>query len=185
MTVYAAKPKPTASLAPIVSSSFASKMLAAFSSKSNAPSPAPSTNSTSPLSTMQDPFTLLSATLFLRTVSGAVFPLLLQPLSFVSNLCHTFPGTLKVTPSAHFSAEMLRATKKGLPSTTIYSLIWTGKDEFDASQAGSEGGAGMGKSLEDEDARRVFAGLLSDLDSNGRVFIGFPSVDARDRANEN
>lgn len=77
---------------------------------------------------------------------------------------------MKVSPSSSFAAEMVRATKKALPSTTAYSLIWTGKDEFDATH-----GDRTVKNQEEEDARRVFAGLLGEFESNGRVFIGFPT----------
>ncbi|KDE08540.1 hypothetical protein MVLG_01317 [Microbotryum lychnidis-dioicae p1A1 Lamole] len=152
---YAVQPKaPTPSFASApaaAASSFASKMLAAFTSKSSA-APAPAlvpTASSSVATPIQDPFTLLAVSLFLRTVSS----------------------TLRVTPTRQFSTEMLRATKKGLPSTTVYSLIWTGKDEFDASQAGKEAVA----TTEEKNARQVFAGLLSNLESSGRVFIGFPT----------
>lgn len=72
----------------------------------------------------------------------------------------------------------MRSTKKGLPSNTTYSLIWTGKDEFDAGRPLETGGGAVenkGKGVDgDEEARRVFAGLMSDLETNGRVFIGFP-----------
>lgn len=149
---YGAKPKPAAvslAAAATATSSFATKMLAAFSKPRPIPAP-PSTASTPTPST--DPFDLLLSTLFLRTVSAE----------------------LKVTPLSHFSAEMLRATKKALPKSTAYSLIWTSKDEFDASRD-SGSSHEKGKGVEgDEDARRVFTGLLSDLETNGRVFIGFP-----------
>ncbi|KAG8883551.1 hypothetical protein FRB97_006398 [Tulasnella sp. 331] len=65
-----------------------------------------------------------------------------------------------------FLTELERATKKQPPATCIYSLIYTGKDEYDASR--------------DEDERNfkttggVFQGLRADLDRAGtsRVFIG-------------
>lgn len=154
LTLTTAKPKPTvtatASSVVAASSSFASKMLAAFSSsKPAAATPPPAVSATPPPPT-KDPFSLLAVTLFLRVVSGS----------------------LKVSPSSTFSAEMIRATKKALPSTTAYSLIWTGKDEFDATHDTSGSTAAA---QEEQDARRVFAGLLSELDSPGRVFIGFPT----------
>ncbi|GAA6015207.1 hypothetical protein JCM11491_000504 [Sporobolomyces phaffii] len=150
MVQYASKPIVMPSLAAAAASttSFASKMLAAFSSRSNpasvtAPPPPPPAAKKS-----HDPLSFLVVNLFLRTVAA----------------------TLKVSPSSHFSSEMIRATKKALPSTTKYSLIWTGKDEFEASR----GEDGKGADGEDE-ARRVFSGLLSDLDVQGRVSIGFPT----------
>lgn len=156
MLRYAVKPKaPVAQLAASAATSttnFASKMLAAFSSRSShsssstsasaspAPSPAPSKPAT-------NPFDHLTVTLFLRTVAA----------------------TLSVSPSTHFSAEMVRATKKALPKTTVYSLIWTGKDEFDASHKSMVEDDG-----EEAEARRVFSGLLSsDLSRQGRVAVGF------------
>ncbi|KAL8283592.1 hypothetical protein RQP46_005387 [Phenoliferia psychrophenolica] len=147
---YAIKPKPTPSLATAAASataattSFASKMLSAFTSR--APTPTTplrsSTPTTSPSTVAKpDPFSFLIANLFLRTVSA----------------------TLRVSPPAHFSQEMVRATKKNLPARTVFSLIWTSKDEF---EVGADG---------EVEAKRVFAGLLSDLETNGRVFIGFPT----------
>lgn len=123
-------------------------MLSAFSTKSTATNATHETTSaTGALASVakQDPLSLVVATLFLRTVVGS----------------------MRVSPSSAFSAEMVRATKKALPAVTAYSMIWTGKDEFDASQGT--------RSEEEDDTRRVFAGLLSNLDQNGRVFIGFPT----------
>ncbi|CEQ42128.1 SPOSA6832_03919 [Sporobolomyces salmonicolor] len=140
------KPKSIPSLAAAASTttSFASKMLAAFSSKSSSstPSPAPTPP---PSKKDKEPLDFTTVTLFLRAVAA----------------------TLKVSPSSHFHTEMVRATKKALPSMTRYSLIWTGKDEFDASQGNEDDEA--------EVARRVFSGLLSSLDVQGRVSIGFPT----------
>ncbi|GAA5870207.1 hypothetical protein JCM16303_001925 [Sporobolomyces ruberrimus] len=150
MIKYATKPKVVPSLAAAAASttSFASKMLAAFSARTTSsstsaiPTPPPIARKE------EDPLSFLTVTLFLRTVAG----------------------TLKVSPSSHFSSEMVRATKKALPSVTKYSLIWTGKDEFEAIRgAGETGNEG------EEEARRVFSGLLSNLDTQGRVSIGFPT----------
>lgn len=156
MVQYATKPKPpppTLASAAASTTSFASKMLAAFSSRtsSNSPSSTPTISSPPPIEKkVHSPLSFLTVTLFLRTVAA----------------------TLKVSPSSHFSQEMMRATKKALPSVTKYSLIWTGKDEFEASR----GGGGGDKAEEgEEEARRVFGGLLSTLDAQGRVSIGFPT----------
>ncbi|GAA6058557.1 hypothetical protein JCM10212_006996 [Sporobolomyces blumeae] len=163
MVQYAAKPKPplqTLASAAASTTSFASKMLAAFSSsRSSSSSPAPPPHSSTPTPSTKkerDPLAFITVTLFLRTVAA----------------------TLKVSPSSHFSSEMVRATKKALPSTTKYSLIWTGKDEFDASRGDSSGESGSSATTaesEGELARRVFSGLLSTLDAQGRVSIGFPT----------
>ncbi|GJN91725.1 hypothetical protein Rhopal_004748-T1 [Rhodotorula paludigena] len=155
------KPKPAVTAASLTSAaassttSFASKMLAAFSSRStasHAPSPVPTPPPAPAASERKeaDPLVHVHVTLFLRTVAA----------------------TLSVSPSAHFASEMLRATKKALPKSTRYSLVWTGKAEFDASHGGR-----TGEGTDDEreaDARRVFSGLLpADLATQGRVAIGF------------
>ncbi|KAG7446407.1 uncharacterized protein BT62DRAFT_986911 [Guyanagaster necrorhizus] len=61
------------------------------------------------------------------------------------------------------SAELHRSTKKNPPSKLKYELIYTGKDEYDASkqcEAGSE--------------KSIFQGLRADIDGTGsaRIFIG-------------
>lgn len=137
MTFYSkTKPSPSV-LATASASNFAGRMLSAFSSK---PSLAPTPSNTPPALDL-DPFTILSANSFLRIVSGH----------------------LKVTPTTAFQNDIVRWTKKPLPKSTIFSLIWTGKEEFDA---GADG---------DSEVRRIFTGLMSDLTTNGRVFIGFPT----------
>ncbi|GAA5922620.1 uncharacterized protein JCM15063_003364 [Sporobolomyces koalae] len=148
MLQYASKPKsaPSLAAAAATTTSFASKMLAAFSSRSASPSLPPSTASTPSTKPEFDPLSRVTVTLFLRTVAA----------------------TLQVSPSKQFSLEMIRATKKPLPSVTKYALIWTGKDEFEASR-GEQTADGH------TEARRVFSGLLSDLDVQGRVSIGFPT----------
>ncbi|BGP12853.1 hypothetical protein JCM10213_005226 [Rhodosporidiobolus nylandii] len=165
MLRYAAKPKPpvaapglaAASAVASSTTSFASKMLAAFSSHKPSSSHSPTSVSTAaptpppaPAKPAKDPLSHLTVTLFLRTVAA----------------------TLAVSPSSHFSAEMLRATKKSLPSVTKYSLVWTGKDEFDASYRSMY--EADEKHEEEAEARRVFSGLLSaNLEQQGRVAVGF------------
>ncbi|GAA6001650.1 hypothetical protein JCM10207_002248 [Rhodosporidiobolus poonsookiae] len=151
MLKYASKPKPAvtalASAAAASTSSFASKMLAAFSSKPSHSASAAPTPPPPPPQPAKDPFAFLTVTLFLRAVAG----------------------TLTVSPSSSFNAEMLRATKKSLPRSTRYSLLWTGKDEFDASHRSM-----YESDSAEADARRVFSGLRSaDLAQQGRVAIGF------------
>ncbi|KAM0793307.1 hypothetical protein ACM66B_000766 [Microbotryomycetes sp. NB124-2] len=149
----AAKPKPKTpaivTAATNASQSFASRMLSAFTSKSS--SSVPTTPQAPPAITKPassaDPLGSINLTLFLRIVNG----------------------TYKVLPSTQFSNEMVRATKKGLPATTTFSLLWTSKDEMDASNEDQAG------AVEENEARTVFSGLLSDLDTQGRVFIGFPT----------
>ncbi|CAE7228758.1 unnamed protein product [Rhizoctonia solani] len=64
------------------------------------------------------------------------------------------------------NAELERATKKKPPSTSTYQLIYTGKDEYDASKREDE--------KEFKDTGSVFQGLRADLDGTGHahVFIG-------------
>lgn len=174
LTRFATKPKPPPSI-PIpgpsslalgsavnasasLASSFASKMLSAFSSSTPLKASPSSTRASTPVqlppsvpAASSDPFVILPSALFLRIVSA----------------------TLKVTPTPHFAAEMVRATKKSLPTNTSYSLIWTGKDEYDASYDYDTASDGIAN---EASGRSVFEGLLSRLDRNGRVFIGFPCV---------
>ncbi|GAA5986839.1 hypothetical protein JCM11641_007813 [Rhodosporidiobolus odoratus] len=171
MLRYAAKPKPPPAVATLAAnaasttSTFASKMLAAFSSHKHslASSTSPASAPTPPAysKTTQDPLAHVTVTLFLRTVAA----------------------TLAVTPSSHFSSEMLRATKKSLPSTTKYSLLWTSKSEFDASHNllyspspsdTTPTSLASSSSEAEAEARRVFSGLMSsDLSVQGRVAVGF------------
>lgn len=137
-------------------SSFASRMLSAFSKSSSVSTPS-STHSSTPKDLANDtssPFSNLKASLFLRVVTGNVHVSI---------------------PSA-FSAELERATKKPPPKKTQYALIWTNKDEFDAGKDAGNSHSSLSKLLSgDETARAVFDGLISDLDVQGRVFIGFPT----------
>lgn len=140
-------------------SSFAAKMLSAFSTSSRSGSPAPASTPTEvpedAVSATEDLLTPTTASLFLRVVTGNV----------------------DVSVSRSFSTELERATKKPPPRQTQYSLIWTSKDEWDASRGlgpRDSSAASSAKVLSgDDDARSVFDGLLSDLNAQGRVFIGF------------
>ncbi|KAG8709368.1 hypothetical protein FRC08_018376 [Ceratobasidium sp. 394] len=64
------------------------------------------------------------------------------------------------------STELERATKKKPPATSTYQLIYTGKDEYDASKQEDE--------KEFQSTGSVFQGLRADLDGTGHahVFIG-------------
>ncbi|MBW0477365.1 hypothetical protein O181_017080, partial [Austropuccinia psidii MF-1] len=139
----------------ISTSSFASRMLSAFT-KSSTSSPS-STPSSTPLETPSKSSDLLSelkASLFLRVVTANV----------------------NVSVPKAFSSELERATKKLPPKKTKYELIWTNKDEFDAGKDSNTSNSNRSKLLiGDENARAVFDGLISELDVQGRVFIGFPT----------
>ncbi|PLW32719.1 hypothetical protein PCANC_19560 [Puccinia coronata f. sp. avenae] len=138
-------------------SSFASRMLSAFSkTSSSAPTPS-STHPSTPKDSSSDasnPLSNLKASVFLRVVTG----------------------NINVTIPSVFRAELERATKKPPPKKTQYALIWTNKDEFDAGKDSTSSNSGLSKLLSgDETARAVFDGLISDLEVQGRVFIGFPT----------
>ena len=64
------------------------------------------------------------------------------------------------------STELERATKKKPPATSTYQLIYTGKDEYDASKREDD--------KEFKNTGSVFQGLRADLDGTGHahVFIG-------------
>jgi len=137
--------------------SFAARMLSAFT-KSSSSVPAPSSpNPSTPKDSSPDTSSQLStlkASVFLRVVTGNV----------------------NVSIPSAFSAELERATKKPPPKKTQYALIWTNKDEFEAGKDSSSAQSGLSKLLSgDETARAIFDGLISDLDVQGRVFIGFPT----------
>ncbi|KAL4253718.1 hypothetical protein ABKN59_003690 [Abortiporus biennis] len=77
-----------------------------------------------------------------------------------------FSVDINVTLDDHAKRELLRATKKNPPNHTRLELIYTGKDEYDASRK------------EDESAPvntgSIFQGLRADVDGSGlaRIFIG-------------
>jgi hypothetical protein len=95
----------------------------------------------------EDPLFAQTATLFLRIVGA----------------------NIAVSCPTRFINEIERATKKPPPKSTVLQLIYTSKDEFDASSSKSANG----QSSDEIEARKVFEGLLSDLNRQGRVFIGF------------
>lgn len=67
-------------------------------------------------------------------------------------------GALKVSVSRDYEKEMERATKKKPPKTTKFQLVYTGKEELDAS----------------ENRNQIFKDLIP-FPHQGRVFIGFPT----------
>ncbi|KAG8731231.1 hypothetical protein FRC11_004681, partial [Ceratobasidium sp. 423] len=77
-----------------------------------------------------------------------------------------FAAEVSVRLDARMNTELERATKKKPPSTSTYQLIYTGKDEYDASKKEDE--------KEFKDTGSVFQGLRADLDGTGHahVFIG-------------
>jgi hypothetical protein len=67
-------------------------------------------------------------------------------------------GSLQVSVSRDYEKEMERATKKKPPKTTKFQLVYTGKEELDAS----------------ENRNQIFKDLIP-FPHQGRVFIGFPT----------
>lgn len=151
------KTKITAQIAAFAASSsttsFATRMLSAFTTKSSQPSSSPSPTPVESTSTPTEMLATLKASLFLRIVNG----------------------NINVSVPAAFSAELERATKKQPPKKTQYQLVWTNKDEFDAGKESSKEDGVSKLMIGDKRARAVFDGLISDLDVQGRVFIGFPT----------
>ncbi|KAL0956086.1 hypothetical protein HGRIS_002254 [Hohenbuehelia grisea] len=77
-----------------------------------------------------------------------------------------FSATVAVKVDKKRAAELLRATKKNPPSTLKYQLIYTGKDDYDASKKQDEEQAFSTGS--------IFQGLRADLEGHNstRIFIG-------------
>ncbi|CAE6464621.1 unnamed protein product [Rhizoctonia solani] len=77
-----------------------------------------------------------------------------------------FGAEISVRLDNRMNTELERATKKKPPSTSTYQLIYTGKDEYDASKKEDD--------KEFKDTGSVFQGLRADLDGTGHahVFIG-------------
>ncbi|KAH7337817.1 hypothetical protein B0J17DRAFT_664321 [Rhizoctonia solani] len=77
-----------------------------------------------------------------------------------------YAAEVSVRLDNRMNTELERATKKKPPSTSTYQLIYTGKDEYDASKKEDE--------KEFKDTGSVFQGLRADLDGTGHahVFIG-------------
>lgn len=78
----------------------------------------------------------------------------------------TFTAEVDVTVDKKLSQEMNRCTKKNPPSRLNYSLIYTGKDEYDQSR--------INEQRHSNKFPFVFRGLTADLDgaTHTRVFIG-------------
>ncbi|GAN09771.1 HATPase_c domain protein [Mucor ambiguus] len=80
------------------------------------------------------------------------------PVERASIFLRVVAGALKVSVSRDFEKEMERATKKKPPSATKFQLVYTGKEELDASENGNQ----------------IFKDLIP-FPHQGRVFIGFPT----------
>ncbi|KAI0083802.1 hypothetical protein BDY19DRAFT_975723 [Irpex rosettiformis] len=76
-----------------------------------------------------------------------------------------FSASVDVRLDSNLREELLRATKKNAPTKMRYELIYTGKDEYEASKKEEEGFEATGS---------IFQGLRADIDGTGsaRIFIG-------------
>ncbi|KAF5386054.1 hypothetical protein D9615_002424 [Tricholomella constricta] len=77
-----------------------------------------------------------------------------------------FSADVDVRLSKKVAAELHRSTKKNPPTTLKYELIYTAKDEYDASKKEDE--------QQPSATGSIFQGLRADLDGSGttRIFIG-------------
>ncbi|KAL0090981.1 hypothetical protein F4703DRAFT_1790933 [Phycomyces blakesleeanus] len=80
------------------------------------------------------------------------------PVEKSSIFLSVITAALSVNVPRDFEKEMERATKKKPPKTTKFQLVYTGKDELDAS----------------ENNNKIFKDLMP-FPHQGRVFIGFPT----------
>ncbi|KAG8689809.1 hypothetical protein FRC09_012247, partial [Ceratobasidium sp. 395] len=135
------KPPPSDKAAkPAPATSFFSSLFSTFTSAAPSPAPTP----TRPPEPEKDPLEALVSTVQLSV----------------------FAAQVGVRLDKRMSTELERATKKKPPATSTYQLIYTGKDEYDASKQEDE--------KEFQSTGSVFQGLRADLDGTGHahVFIG-------------
>ena len=122
-----------------VKQSFATKFLS-FATSQRQPEPAPKAAQAPPV----DPLETQSASLFLSIITASA----------------------KITATPAFIAEIERSTKKPPPTKTRLQVLFTSKDEADASSTGDNIVAASPKS--------IFASLASDVGTQGKIYIGFP-----------
>ncbi|ETS61627.1 hypothetical protein PaG_04119 [Moesziomyces aphidis] len=102
-------------------------------------------------------------------------------LTSVSASIHLRIATANVAVSADkaFQKEIERSTKKPPPKVTAFHLIFTGKEEYDASfpqdaeDADNSLSASSSAAALDKGARQIFSGLMPRLEDQGHAFIGF------------
>ncbi|EPQ29355.1 uncharacterized protein PFL1_03110 [Pseudozyma flocculosa PF-1] len=108
-------------------------------------------------------------------------------LTSVSASIHLRIATAHINVSADkaFEREIERSTKKPPPKTTAFHIIFTGKEEYDASfpdaddadddseETGGTGSPSAGKASLDRGVRQIFQGLMPRLEEQGHAFIGF------------
>ncbi|GAC95754.1 hypothetical protein PHSY_003330 [Pseudozyma hubeiensis SY62] len=102
-------------------------------------------------------------------------------LTSVSASIHLRIATANVSVSADktFSREIERSTKKPPPKVTAFHLIFTGKEEYDASFPEDNDNPDTSLSITsstaalDTGVRQIFSGLMPRLEDQGHAFIGF------------
>ncbi|SNX84781.1 uncharacterized protein MEPE_03490 [Melanopsichium pennsylvanicum] len=102
-------------------------------------------------------------------------------LTSVSASIHLRIATANVSVSADksFEREIERSTKKPPPRLTAFHLIFTGKQEYDASFPDESEAADASVSITssaaalDKGVRQIFSGLMPRLQDQGHAFIGF------------
>ncbi|KAJ1020756.1 hypothetical protein NDA16_004147 [Ustilago loliicola] len=102
-------------------------------------------------------------------------------LTSVSASIHLRIATANVSVSADkaFEREIERSTKKPPPKVTAFHLIFTGKEEYDASFPDENQDADASVSITssaaalDKGVRQIFSGLMPRLEDQGHAFIGF------------
>ncbi|TKY86381.1 hypothetical protein EX895_004530 [Sporisorium graminicola] len=102
-------------------------------------------------------------------------------LTSVSASIHLRIATAHVSVSVDkaFEREIERSTKKPPPKVTAFHLIFTGKEEYDASFPDGTEDADASVSITssaaalDNGVRQIFSGLMPRLEDQGHAFIGF------------
>ncbi|EST08526.1 Protein of unknown function DUF3684 [Kalmanozyma brasiliensis GHG001] len=102
-------------------------------------------------------------------------------LTSVSASIHLRIATANVSVSSDkaFEREIERSTKKPPPKVTAFHLIFTGKEEYDASFPDENDEADASISITssavalDKGVRQIFSGLMPRLEDQGHAFIGF------------
>ncbi len=102
-------------------------------------------------------------------------------ITSVSASIHLRIATANVSVSADkaFEREIERSTKKPPPKVTAFHLIFTGKEEYDASfpddDQDGDGSMSITSSAAalDKGVRQIFSGLMPRLEDQGHAFIGF------------
>ncbi|TCD69784.1 hypothetical protein EIP91_006320 [Steccherinum ochraceum] len=146
-------PSPSARPVAAVTSGFFSSLFSSFgNSTPRTATPVPSANAV--------------VTKEIEYAKEAAEQIKLLEVTETSVLLSVFAVDINVKLDEKIRQELLRATKKNPPGKMRLELIYTGKDEYDASK--KEG------SKQPEDTGSIFQGLRADIEGTGtaRVFIG-------------